>query len=68
MLFTISLLFDKVSSGSPKPGNKHNSKLTFVLFINFSYKHILAWLKLSKIYFVMNKKILTGVLNCLDMK
>ena len=30
-LKTIFLLFDKVISGSPKPGNKHNSELKFVL-------------------------------------
>ena len=31
-----SVLFDKVSSGSPKPVNKHNSELTFVLFMEKS--------------------------------
>ena len=33
MLLAVLLLFDKVSSGSPKPGNKHNRKLTFVLLL-----------------------------------
>ena len=31
ILFTVLLLFDKISSGSPKPGNKRKSELTFVL-------------------------------------
>ena len=36
MLLTVLLLFDKVSSGSPKPGNKHNSELTFVFYIDIA--------------------------------
>ena len=38
MLLTVLLLFDKVSSGSPKPGNKHNSELTFVFYISKKVK------------------------------
>ena len=33
MLLSVLSLFDKVSFGSPKPGNKHKSELTFVLLL-----------------------------------
>ena len=37
MLLSVLLLFDKVSFGSPKPGNKHKSELTFVLLLLKKY-------------------------------
>ena len=37
MLLTVLLLFDKVSFGSPKTGNKHNSVKMFVLLLLKKY-------------------------------